>query len=102
MGFGSFSIYTVQEGIMRFDQEMVRRGLIVVGVLTLFGGWFTYTAYHVAQEVGRTLAFGLRSKTIAVIHVDVNRAAKGDRVVLPVSTPAYNGPYLAPWQERLT
>lgn len=75
---------------MRWNFAMVRRGLVVAGVVTLMTAWAAYTADQVVREVGRTVAFGLKP-----LEINVNKASKSDRLVMPtrVETPFYRGPY---------
>ena len=68
---------------MRWNTGMLLRGFVVFGIAALIAGWTMYTADQVIKEVGRTVAFGLKP-----IEIDVNRAAKGDRLVLANGTPA--------------
>ena len=68
---------------MRWNMGMLRRGFVVFGIVALVTGWTVYTADQVVKEVGRTVAFGLKP-----FEIDVNRAAKGDRLIFANGTPA--------------
>jgi hypothetical protein len=83
---------------MRWNLGMMRRGLLAFGIALVAVGWGAYAAKEIANDIGRTVAFGLKPHVIGALPIPeilVNRAAKADRFV-PVRAEAkkvYFGPY---------
>jgi hypothetical protein len=69
-----------REETMRFDMGMVRRGLVVTAIAALFGGWTMFAAKEVINDVGRTVAFGLKPKTFVIAPARPEPALRPQRV----------------------